>query len=66
MQHSLNTDADMNLFMVKVELTVIFVKEVLLKNIAYLVFSATACFPEKKLNLKLSETQFLALWDIYE
>lgn len=56
MQHSLNTDADMNLFMVKVELTVIFVKEVLLKNIAYLVFSATACFPEKKLNLKLSET----------
>ena len=53
MQHSLNTDADMNLFMVKVELTVIFVKEVLLKNIAYLVFSATACFPEKKLNLKL-------------
>ena len=60
MQHSLNTDADMNLFMVKVELTVIFVKEVLLKNIAYLVFSVTACFPEKKLNLKLSETWFLA------
>ena len=44
----------------------IFVKEVLLKNIAYLVFSATACFPQKNLNLKLSETQFLALWDIYD